>query len=248
MGQGMVLLLLFVLGAVLGSFLNVVIHRLPRKESLVRPSSHCPHCGAPIQPRDNIPLLSFLILKGRCRHCGQSISWRYPVVELAAAVLLPVLWLRYPMPLQFVPAALLALMLLAVSFIDLEHQLVPNAISYPGITLGLLLAIPQGRFADALFTAAGAGVLFLLIALVSRGGMGGGDIKLAAMLGAFLGWPLTGVAVFAAFVVGASVGVFLLITRRRSRKDPIPFGPALAVGGLVTLLAGREIIGWYLRL
>ncbi len=244
----MILFLLFVLGAVLGSFINVIIYRLPRKESLVRPPSHCPHCRTPIRPQDNIPLLSFLLLKGRCRHCGQPIGWRYPVVELAAAFLLPVLWIRYPPPLQFVPAALLALMLLAISFIDLEHQLVPNAISYPGITLGLLLAIPQGRFTDALFTAAGAGVLFLLIALVSRGGMGGGDIKLATMLGAFLGWPLTGVAVFAAFVAGASVGVVLLMTRRRGRKDPIPFGPALAVGGVVALLAGREIVGWYLRL
>lgn len=238
--------LIFVLGAIIGSFLNVVIYRLPRKQSLIAPGSRCPHCGAPIKPWDNVPLVSFLILRGRCRACRRPIHWRYPVVELVTAIIVTVLWLRSGTQLAFAAGALFALILLAIFFIDLDHQIVPNALSYPGLILGLLLAIPQGRFPDALFAAAGAGAFFLLIAIVSRGGMGGGDIKLAAMMGAFLGWPAIVVALLLAFTLGALVGLTLVALRLRGRKDPIPFGPALAVGGIIALLASRPLVAWYL--
>ena len=242
----MILFLVFVLGAALGSFLNVVIYRLPRGESLVRPRSHCPHCGAPIAARDNVPIVSYLILRGRCRNCGRPIAARYPLVELTSGILLVAVWLASITWLQFLSGGLLVLMLVAITFIDLEHQIVPDLITYPGIAAGLLLAAAAGRVVDAALTAAVAGTFFLLIILLSRGGMGGGDVKLAALLGAFLGWPNTGVAVFAAFVLGAAVGVFLLVTGRRSRKDPIPFGPALAAGGVIALFAGGPILRWYL--
>jgi len=137
-------------------------------------------------------------------------------------------------------------MLVAVFFIDLDHQIVPNAITYPGIVAGLLLAIPQGRLVPSVVVAASAGALFLLIAVVSHGGMGGGDIKLAAMMGALLSWPATAVALLLAFVMGATAGVLLIAVKRRSRKDPIPFGPSLAAGAVIALFAGDVILRWYL--
>ncbi len=235
----------FVIGAALGSFLNVVIYRLPRGESLVRPRSRCPHCGAAIAPRDNIPILSYILLRGRCRACRKPISPRYPLVEATSAALLTALWLREGPTIHFVAAALFVLMLVPIFFVDLEHRIVPNAISYPGTLLGLLLAVPQGRVLDALLTAAGAGAFFLLIALISRGGMGGGDIKLAAMMGAFLGWPAIAFALLVAFTTGAVAGVYLIAYGRRSRKDPIPFGPSLAAGAIIAWFAAAPVIAWY---
>jgi len=242
-------ILAFILGTVLGSFINVVIYRLPRGLSLVRPGSRCPHCQTPIAPWDNVPLLSFLVLRGRCRACRAPIGWRYPSVEAAAGLLLAALWVRFAPAAAWVPliaGTVFGLMLLAVFVIDLDHQIVPNAITYPGLALGLLFAIPQGRAGPSLLAAAAAGAFFLLIAIVSRGGMGGGDIKLAAMMGAFLGWPAIAVALLLAFAVGAAAGLLLMATGRRSRKDPIPFGPSLAVGGTIALFAAEALLRWYL--
>jgi len=237
---------MFVLGAMLGSFLNVVIHRLPRRESLIVPGSHCPHCGVPIRAWDNIPILSFLVLRGRCRVCRRPISPRYPLVEATAGVLVAASWVRMDSALTVAAAAAFSLILVAIFFIDLEHQIVPNALTYPGLLLGLILAVPQDRIGNALLTAAGAGAFFLLIAIISRGGMGGGDIKLAAMMGAFLGWPAVAVALLLAFTLGAVVGLLLMGLGRRSRKDPIPFGPALAVGAVLALFGAEDLIRWYL--
>ncbi len=239
----------FVLGTVLGSFMNVVIYRLPRGQSLVRPGSRCPHCQTPIAPWDNIPLLSFAVLRSRCRVCRAAIGWRYPLVEAAAGLLLAGLWVRFAPAGAWVPlvaGTIFSLMLLAVFVIDLDHQIVPNAITYPGLAAGLLLAIPQERLVASLLAAVGAGAFFLLVAVISRGGMGGGDIKLAAMMGAFLGWPAIAVALLLAFTIGAAAGVLLMATRKRSRKDPIPFGPSLAVGGMIALFAAEAVLRWYL--
>lgn len=246
-----VLAAIFVLGTVLGSFVNVVIYRLPRGQSLVRPGSRCPHCGTPVRPADNIPVLSFLLLRGRCRACRAPIGWRYPLVEAAAGVLLVVVWTRYA-PGGNWPAlaagAVFSLSLLSVCVIDLDHRIIPNAITYPGLLVGLLLAALQGKIVAAAAAAAGAGAFFLLIALVSRGGMGGGDVKLAAMMGAYLGWPGIAVGLLVGFVGGAAAGLVLIAAGRRSRKDAIPFGPALAVGGVVALLAGDVLVRWWLSL
>lgn len=241
--------IVFVLGTVLGSFLNVVIYRLPRGQSIVRPRSRCPHCGTTIKPADNIPLLSFLVLRGRCRACRAPIGWRYPLVEAAAGALLVGLWIQFAPSAAWVPlvaGAVFSLLLLAVFFVDLDHQIVPDAITYPGLAVGLLLAILQGRFVPSLLAAAGAGAAFLLIAVVSGGGMGGGDIKLAAMMGAFLSWPAIAVALLLAFILGAAAGLLLIAAKRRSRKDPIPFGPSLAAGGVAAFFAADRLIRWYL--
>ncbi len=240
----------FIFGTIFGSFLNVVIYRLPQRLSIVKPGSRCPHCQTPIRPYDNIPLVSFLVLRGRCRTCRAPISWRYPLVEAIAGLLLASLWLHFAPSgawVPFVADAVFGLMLVAVFFIDLDHQIVPNVITYPGLVAGLLLAIPQGRTVPAVLSALGASAFFLLIAIFSRGGMGGGDIKLAAMMGAFLSWPAVAVALLLAFTLGAGGGLVLMGLRKRTRKDPIPFGPSLAVGGVIALFAADGILRWYLN-
>jgi leader peptidase (prepilin peptidase)/N-methyltransferase len=232
-------------GAILGSFANVVIYRLPRGRSIVLPGSSCPHCGAPIRPLDNIPLLSFVLLRGRCRACRGPISARYPIVEAAMAALAVAVWLAFPDPLPRISGLVLVFLLLVVTFIDLDYQIIPNRLTYPGIAAGLLLALLMGRPVAALLSAAGAAALIAGIVIVSRGGMGGGDVKLAGAIGAFLGWPGTAVALFSAFILGGLVGVALLALRLRGRKDAIPFGPALAAGALVGLFWGEAVAAWY---
>jgi len=236
------------LGAVAGSFANVAIYRLPRRESLVAPRSRCPHCGHPIRARDNIPLISFLWLRGRCRDCGQPISWRYPLVEALTALLFLAAWRWFGLSLGALRAWLFALIMVIVLFVDLDHRIIPNPVTYPGLALGLLLALPTGPrgFLASAVAALGAGLLFFLIAVVSRGGMGGGDVKLAAVMGAFLGWPVIAAGLFISFTLGGLVGLALLASGRRRRKDPVPFGPFLAVGGLAALFWGQMLVQWYI--
>lgn len=245
-------LVLTALGAVLGSFANVLIYRLPRDESIVTPGSRCPGCGAPIRPRDNIPVLSYVLLRGRCRACGQRISLRYPLVEVLMAVLTVAVGLRAPLPmgwreaLDVAGALLFVFLLLVITFIDLDHQLILNWLTYPGVVAGTLLAAALGRLAPALVAGVGAGALILLIVVASRGGMGLGDVKLAVLIGVFLASPAaTGVALFLAFVSGGLVGLALLVLRVRGRKDPIPFGPFLALGAVGALFWGDALIRWY---
>ena len=247
-GRGWLVGVSFVLGTVLGSFANVLIHRLPRGESVIMPGSRCPSCRTPISPWDNIPIVSYLVLRGRCRHCRAPIGLRYPVVEVAAGALLAGLVWRYGITLTAARFAILAIALLVAFFTDLETGLIPNAITYPGIVVGLVFAAAAGRGAlvTSLVTAAGAGGVFLLAGILSRGGMGGGDVKLAAMLGAFLGSPGVIVALFLAVTIGAAGGLVLIALRLRTRKDVIPFGPALATGALITMFGQDTILRWYL--
>lgn len=237
------------LGAVIGSFLNVVIVRLPRGESLVRPGSRCPACGTSIPWFDNVPVLSFLWLRGRCRACGQAISWRYPLVEASTAGLFGLAaWKLGPRLEALIPAWAFLAALVAVTAIDLEHQLIPDVITLPGIGAGFIasLANPSVGWLDALLgIGAGGGLIFLVI-LVSRGGMGGGDMKLCAMMGAFLGYKLALLAIFSGVVLGGFLAAVLLTTGLKRRKDPIPFGPFLALGGVIALFMGEEIVRWYL--
>jgi leader peptidase (prepilin peptidase)/N-methyltransferase len=237
------------LGAMAGSFANVAIYRLPRQESLVAPRSRCPHCGHLIRARDNVPVLSFLWLRGRCRDCGGAISWRYPLVETLTAALFLAAWWWFGLSVQALGAAIFVLIMVIVIFVDLEHRIIPNAVTYPGVVVGLLLAAAggPGSFLGSLLSAVGAFLLFLLIAVVSRGGMGGGDIKLAAVMGAFLGWPVVAAALFLSFTTGGIVGLALLASGRRKRKDPVPFGPFLATGGLLALFWGEALVEWYLK-
>ena len=236
----------FIVGLVFGSFANVLIHRLPRHESIVFPGSRCPACGAPIRAWDNIPVVSFLVLRGRCRACRAAISPRYVVVELVTGVLMAgVVW-RFGLSLAALRYGVLAFALLVIFFTDLEHQIIPNAVTYPGTVVGLALSGAVGELMPSLIAAAAAGLVFLILGVVSRGGMGGGDIKLAAMIGAFLGTPAVIVALFLAVALGGGVGLVLLVLRLRRRKDMIPFGPAMAAGAMIAVFGSNAIIDWYI--
>jgi leader peptidase (prepilin peptidase)/N-methyltransferase len=241
------------LAAVLGSFLNVCISRLPAGESIVSPPSHCPRCQSPIRYYDNIPLLSFALLRGRCRTCRVPISWRYPIVEaLAVAVGLLALW-RFGLSWDGLRTFVLGLLLVAATFTDFETHLIPDAFTLPGIGLGLLFQLypsPAGIL-DGIAGVVLAGGLFYLIAWLSpkvfgREGMGGGDIKLVAMMGAFLGWKLVLVAIYFGVMTGGVCAILLLVARQRQLGQYLAFGPFLALGGIAAAFWGRPVLAWYL--
>jgi leader peptidase (prepilin peptidase)/N-methyltransferase len=244
---------LFAFGAIIGSFLNVCIGRLPEGESIVSPASHCPRCGAAVQPRDNIPLLSYVLLRGRCRSCREAISLRYPLVEALMGALLVLVFLRFgSLPLTAVYGAFVAA-LLVVTFIDLDHMIIPDVISLPGIAVGLACAVAgygPTVWESVIGILLGGGLLYLVAVgyemTTGREGMGGGDIKLLAMVGAFLGWRGVLVTVLIGSLTGALIGIGVTVYRRQTRV-PIPFGPFLSLGALCALFVGEQIVGWYLR-
>ncbi len=245
---------LFVLGAMVGSFLNVCAWRLPKGRSLWTPGSACPACAHPIRWYDNVPILSFLFLQGRCRDCQAPIAWRYPIVELGAALLFALAYSQIGLewPLAFVLIFLSALTVITV--IDLEHQLIPDRVTLPAIMAGFAGSLLAGRpsWLDSLLgILVGGGIIYAIIRgsrlILGVDGMGGGDVTLAAMIGAFLGWKLLLLGLFLAVLVGAAVALALLAAGRKGGKDPIPFGPFLALGGAVSLFWGKEILQWYLR-
>jgi leader peptidase (prepilin peptidase)/N-methyltransferase len=236
-----------VFGLLVGSFLNVVIHRLPRKESLARPPSSCPSCGARIKPYDNIPVVSWLVLRGRCRNCGARISARYPAVELLTAAVFAGTALTRGVEDDLAVWLPFAAVLVAVAFIDLDHRIIPNRIVVPAAVWGLIATIlfRPDNIDDSLI-AGGAAFLFLFIAAVAYpAGMGMGDVKLAGVMGIYLG---SGVApaMLIGFLVGSVVGIAIMAREgREARKKAVPFGPFLALGGLVGIFAGPELVDWY---
>ncbi len=243
------LALVVLFGLVIGSFLNVVIVRLPAGRSLWQPGSRCPGCDAPIAWYDNIPLVSFALLRARCRACGIAIPWRYPLVEAGTAVLLALAYRMLGPSADFAVAVILLPCLVALTAIDLGHQLLPDVVTLPGVVTGVLANLATGRLSwlDSLLGIAVGGGLFFMIIVASGGGMGGGDMKLGAMLGAFLGWKVTLLSIFVAVILGGAVAIVLLATGIRRRKDPVPFGPFLAAGGAVGLIWGERMVSWYLR-
>jgi len=237
-----------VAGLLIGSFLNVVIARVPEHRSLWRPGSACPGCGSAIAWYDNIPILSFLALRARCRSCRTPIPWRYPIVEAVTATLFAAAGIAFGPTLDAVVAAALMAVLVALTAIDLERQIIPDVISLPGILAGVLANLATGRVSwrESLVGIAVGGGVFLVIILASGGGMGAGDMKLGAMLGAFLGWKVVLLSIFVAVLIGGAIAVVLMGTGLRGRKDPIPFGPFLAVGGAAGLFWGGRVVRWYL--
>jgi leader peptidase (prepilin peptidase)/N-methyltransferase len=239
-------------GALVGSFLNVCIFRLPRGESIVWPGSHCPSCGEGIQFYDNIPVLSYFWLRGRCRACRSPIPWRYPVVETVnAAGYLAILWFFGP-GWQAALYALLFSALLVVAGTDLTHKIIPNVITLPGIVVGLIGAItvlPVGRLNAVLGVLIGGGILWVLAwaspYLFGKEGMGGGDIKLMAMIGAFLGWKLALLTIMIGSLTGSVIGIGLIGFRVIKRDEYIPFGPFLVLGALVSMFCAQPILSWY---
>jgi len=250
----MLTLIGFVAGAIVGSFLNVCIVRIPAGESIALPGSHCRHCGSKVRPFDNIPLVSFLLLRGRCRGCGEAISWRYPAVELCTAILFALSFAVAPIgPLMGLRLLFLAA-LIVVTVIDLDHQIIPDVITLPGIVLGLLaaaygLGTPLSDSVAGMLL--GGGLLYSIAvgyhALTGVEGMGGGDIKLLAMIGAFLGWQSVLLTLLLASSSGALYGAALVIRQRSNSRVPIPFGPFLAMGATCSLFFGDALVDWYVH-
>ena len=239
-------------GLVVGSFLNVCIHRLPKGESIVRPPSCCPACGIPIRWYDNVPIVSFLLLKGRCRGCRSRISWRYPLVEALTGSLFLLTVFRFGLSVRSIFILVFICGLVVITFIDLDHEIIPHAVTLPGIPLGLIGSLitrdpsPRDAAAGALV---GAGLVYLVAVYaevaLQRESMGGGDINLLAMIGAFLGWKQVLLSFFFAVVAGACLSLVLVAARVLSRKDRIPFGPFLALGAIVALFCGNGLMNWY---
>src|SRR4051794_14370680 len=236
-------------GLLIGSFLNVVAYRLPRGESLVKPRSRCTSCGEEVRPYDNVPVLSWLMLRGRCRHCGESISARYPAVELVTAIVFAAVVVVRGLDADLALGLPFAAMLIAVANIDLEHRIVPNKILLPMAVWGVgATALVRPEFLpEALIAGAAAFTALLLAALAYPAGMGMGDVKLAGVMGLYLGASVAP-ALLAAFLLGSVVGVAMMARHgARARKQGVPFAPFMALGGLVGLLAGPELIDLYTR-
>lgn len=227
-----------IFGAIVGSFLNVCIFRLPNKESIIWPGSHCPHCKKPIKFYDNIPIISYLLLRGKCRQCHGSISFQYPLVEGITALSSLLLIMKFGLSLSYLIYFLFVAALIVVTVIDLYHQIIPDVISLPGIGAGLLasLTVSQITFTNSLLgILLGGGSLFLIATvyqwLFKREGMGGGDVKLLAMIGAFLGWKAVILTILLGSLVGSIIGIILMVSKGKDFKYAIPFGTVSFPGG-----------------
>jgi leader peptidase (prepilin peptidase)/N-methyltransferase len=244
----------FMLGLAVGSFLNVCIYRIPLKKSIVNPPSSCPQCGERIRFYDNIPLISYIVLLGRCRKCGKPISIGYPLVELIMGLLSLCLFVKYKLSHQYFLFLVFSASLIVISFIDLRHQIIPDIISIPGIAIGLLISLifRDITWYDSLIGIIGGGGILYLVAhvfamLTGKEGMGGGDIKLLAMIGAWMGWlPLPFIIIISS-LTGAVIGGLSLLFTRQGLRAKIPFGPFLTLGALVYLFLGNELLLWYFR-
>ncbi len=245
----------FLVGLCIGSFLNVCIYRLPTSRSIVKPRSMCLTCGYPLSAADNIPLLSYAVLGGRCRHCGVRISPRYPLVELLSGVMAVAALHRFGLtPPALIYYGFIAC-LIVITFIDLDHRIIPDLITLPGIPFFFLAALflPEVSVRDSITgLLAGGGILFLVAwsyeRLTGKEGMGGGDIKLLAMMGTVMGWQGVIFTIFLSSATGTLVGIPLMLLSRSDMKLAIPYGPFLAAGGAAYLFFGPELIGWYFNL
>jgi len=242
----------FLFGLVFGSFLNVCIYRIPLKKSLIMPPSSCPHCGERVRFYDNIPIISYLILLGKCRHCREKIPIRYPLVELITGLLSLFIFIRYGMSVYTVFIFLFSASLVVITFIDLYHQIIPDVISLPGIVAGLAVSFIPGHveWLDSVIgILAGGGSLYLVAVLfewlTGKEGMGGGDVKLLGMIGAWMGWMSLPFIILFSSLVGTIVGGGALLLSRRGLQTRIPFGPFLALGALAYLFFGKELLSWY---
>jgi leader peptidase (prepilin peptidase)/N-methyltransferase len=248
-------ILIILIGLALGSFLNVCIYRIPLKKSILFPGSFCPKCGTKIRFRDNIPLLSFILLKGKCRKCKNKISWQYPLVEFITPVLMVITYLKFGLSWEFAAMTILGLLLIVIFFIDLRHRIIPDVVTLPGVALGFLFSffVKSPSVINSLIGILAGGVLFYLAAvlgelLFKKESMGGGDIKLAMMLGAFLGWQKIFLVFLISAVLGAMVGgIALFFSKKVKETRMIPFGPFLALGSILVMFLGDMIISAYVR-
>lgn len=237
---------MFLFGAVIGSFLGVCIHRLPRGQSVVRPGSHCPKCKAMLGPSELVPVLSYMLLRGRCRHCGEKISFFYPAIEVGVGLIFLLIVVGRGVTVGILSYLVLASLVVVAAGIDLNHGVIPDRLTLPWMAVGVAAGALWGLHEVAMraIGLVACGGLVFLIALLSRGGMGGGDVKLMALVGSFLG-PWGGLASFMiACFIGAAVGIGLIVAGLKKRKDEIPFGPFIAAGAIIVCISGT----WVLRL
>lgn len=247
--------LVFVFGICIGSFLNVCIYRLPESKSIVHPRSMCPSCGTLIRFYDNIPIFSYLALRGKCRHCAAHISFRYPVVEFISGIFAVGVFLKYGMGLETLIYYTFIATLLVITFIDIDHQIIPDVITLPGIPIffAASFALPKITLVESILgILIGGGSLFLVAwlyhLLTRKEGMGGGDIKLLAMMGAIVGWKGVLFTIFVASAIGTLAGMLIIIKSGKTMKLAVPFGPFLAIGGIAYILIGPQLIAWYFNL
>ncbi len=258
MSETLVTILVVLTGTCIGSFLNVCIHRIPRRESIVFSGSACPHCRKKIAFYDNIPIISYLILGGRCRNCGGHISARYPLVEALTGAVFLVLFLKFGLTASFLVYSVFSSALIVVTFIDLSLRIIPDVITLPGIVAGILAStlLADSTWAglvDSLVGVATGSGLLLVVGLLyygvaGREGLGGGDVKLLAMIGSFTGWKGVVVTIIGGSLAGSVVGLVLMAVAGKDRRYALPFGPFLAGGALFHILYGEELIVWYLAL
>ncbi len=251
----MLSLIIFIFGLMIGSFLNVCIYRIPKGESIAYPPSHCYSCGRQLKAFELIPALSYVSLRGKCRGCGSKISIRYPIIEILTGLIFMLLHRRLGFNLDFYLYGVLACILIVVALIDIDHLIIPDGLVLAGLAVGVLyrlLGFAEASGAkgmvDGIIGLLVGGGIFLLLALISNGGMGGGDIKLMAMLGLWFGWRNILFISLIAFIIGSIISIVLLIFKLKSRKDFIPFGPFIVLAVFICLLLQQEIIGWYLQL
>jgi len=244
------IIFIFILGLIGGSFLNVVIYRLPLKKSIIFPSSHCPYCETKLKYYDLIPVLSYIINKGKCRYCGEKISFQYPIVELLTGLLFLLTFLNYDLTSEFIIFIFLISVLIVVSFIDIKYQIIPNEITFTFIPIGLILSLffNHIKFLDSLLGLLIPAGILLLIAFIYKKGMGIGDVKLIGMIGVFIGWEYALISIFIGALFGSIYGIYMMVTVNITRKTRIPFGPFISLGAVIMILYGSLLIDWYLGL
>ncbi|MGS0764006.1 prepilin peptidase [Syntrophomonas curvata] len=233
-------------GLLFGSFTNVIIARMPAGESIVSPPSRCPRCREQLRAVDLVPVFSYLFLRGHCRHCQGKISPRYPLVEALCALLFIGVYLRWGLSTVTAAGWVFAVILLAAAFIDIDHGIIPNRLTYPAIVMGLVLSFRTLAFLPALYGTLAFGGLMLAVAFISNGGMGGGDVKLAAVIGAFTGLTGSAVTLLLASFSGAIFGLIIMTVEKTGRKTPVKFGPFLAASAYTAFLFADAIASWYL--
>ena len=257
MKDPVILTFVLLFGLAFGSFINVLIYRLPRNESLVRPKSKCPECGTAIKFYDNIPVLSYIILRGKCRNCGKTISLRYPLIEILSGLLMTFAIFRFGFTVKGIEVAFLSLVLLAIFFIDLDFTIIPNSLTLPGIPIGLAVSFIPGAMIgwtqSLIGLAVGGGVFFIVGFLgelvFKKEALGFGDVKYAAMVGAFLGWKNLLLMLIIASFLGSVIGIAMILASRDKKKSTyIPFGPFLTVGAWISIYFGDMIVRAYLNL
>ncbi|MDR7870026.1 MAG: prepilin peptidase [Tissierellaceae bacterium] len=248
-------LIVFIYGLLIGSFLNVLIYRIPRNENIAFPASHCPNCNTKLKWYDNIPLFSYIFLRGRCRYCNDKISLQYPIIEFLNGLLYLIMLNHYGLSIDFIFYSLIGSVLIAITIIDLKEMIIPDSLVLSILALSIIQktinyyvhSIPMD-IKESILGLLIAGGLFLLIVILSKGGMGGGDVTLIGALGFVLGIKLVMLNILLSFVIGAIISIFLLASKLKTKKDPIPFGPFIILSYFLVLLYGQDIIGWYFNI